>query len=213
MKTKTIYPFLILFLFLSLSLFSQTEGGSPTGYEDDIKNLRNTKNQQMTDAASTPLNAGQIARFKSLNYFPIDIKYKLNAQLVLENPQKEVSLNTTTGDTIKLIKYGTVTFDYRGVSYTLTVFKNNNLPEFGNNDQQLFIPFTDKTTGGKTYENGRYLTIETKGDGNTVVVDFNMAMNPYSGYNSQYSSVIPPAENSMGISMKSGERKFEDRSN
>jgi len=213
MKTKTIYPFLILFLFLSFNLFSQTEGGTPAGYEDDIKNFRNTKNQQMTDAASSPLSAGQIARFQGLSYFSINAKYHISAQLVMENPQKEVSLNTTLGDTIKLIKYGTVTFDYRGVSYTMSVFKNKNLPEFGNNEQQLFIPFTDKTTGGRTYENGRYLTIETKGDSNTVVIDFNMAINPYSGYNSQYSSVIPPQENTIGISLKSGERKFEDRSN
>ncbi len=213
MKTKIIYPFLILFLLLSFNLFSQTEGGSPTGYADDIKNLRTAKDQQMTDAASTPLNAGQIARFSGLDYFSIDIKYKLNAQLVLADPQKEVSLNTTAGDTIKLIKYGTVTFDYRGDTYSLSVFKNKNLPEFGSNSQQLFIPFTDNTNGRKTYENGRYLTIETKGDGNSVVVDFNMAFNPHSGYNSQYSSVIPPAENIMGVSMKSGERKFEDRSN
>jgi len=211
MKTKLILSLLFLSVFFVQQLVCQTEEEIINSHKEEIQNFRNTKDQQMTDSQSSPLSTEQIGRFEGLDYFPIDIKYKVDAQLVVEESQNEVSLNTSSGEKIDLVKYGTVTFNYKGETYTLTVFQNKNLPEFGDNSQQLFIPFTDRTTGRKTNEGGRYLAIEVTGEANTVVVDFNMALNPYSAYNSQYSSIVPPAENTLGPSMSSGERKFEDR--
>jgi len=211
MKARLFIVVLLLNVFFGFDLFCQGEEETFEEHETKIENYRKNKNQQMMDSESSPLSSEQIERFDGLDYFPIDIKYKINAQIELEESSEEVNLNTTSGEKVDLIKFGTVTFEYKGDSYTMTVFQNKNLPEFGNDKQQLFIPFTDRSNGRKTNEKGRYLTIDVPTKSNTVVLDFNMAMNPYSAYSSEYSSVIPPAENTIVPSMSAGERKFEDR--
>lgn len=211
MKTKLLLPVLFLSTFYIHSAMSQTKEETVILHRDGIENLRTSKDQQMLQAESSPLSSNQIENFKGLSYFPIDIKYQIEAQVVLEETRKQVSLTTTSGSQIELIKYGTATFNFEGKSYSLTIFKNKDLPEYGDNKQQLFIPFTDLTTGQETYESGRYLPIDEPEEGNTVILDFNKAMNPFSAYNDQYFSVVPPPENVMSQTIVSGERKYEDR--
>ena len=123
MKTKLILSLLLLGVFFVQQLVSQTEEEVINSHKAEIENFRNTKDQQMTDSQSSPLSSEQIERFEGLGYFPIDMKYKFNAQLVVEETQAEVSLNTSTGEKIDLIKYGEVTFDYNGEAYTLPYFR------------------------------------------------------------------------------------------
>jgi len=207
MKTKISLALVLTSLFLSNCLFSQTD------YPTSIQNERNAKNQEFKDPAKSPLTATQISKFNGLSYFNIDEKAKIQGVLTLADPQTEVNLGTTAGTKIKLVKYGTVTFTYDNKTYTLAVFQNKNLPEFGSDNSQLFIPFTDPSNKNETYSKGRYLPISLPASGNTVVLDFNTAENPYNAYNSGVVSVVAPPGNEMMSAMTTGERKFEDRSN
>lgn len=211
MRTKL---FLCTSLFIVLIMncgFSQLNEQSVADHKNEIEGYRAAKDQQMVDAASSPLTSEQITNFKGLNYYSIDMSYKVNAQYAANETAGEMSLSTSKGGTLKLKKTGTVTFNLNGESVSLAVFQNSNLPEFGANPNQLFIPFADLSNGKDTYVNGRYLPITLPAEGNTVVLDFNYAMNPYSAMNDQKVSVIPPAGNKIEQIIGSGERKFEDR--
>lgn len=176
-----------------------------------ISNLRNVKNQKMVDSVTTPLTAEQLQRFKGLSYFPIDYKFRIEGRFSATGAGKDVTLKTTNGLSKVLKTAGTVTFEFGGKSFTFTVFTNNNLPEFTTTGQKLFIPFTDATNGVETFENGRFLPVDDPGTGILMIVDFNKAMNPFNGYNSQKDSIMAPPVNQMSASFQSGERKFEDR--
>ena len=72
----------------------------------------------------------------------------------------------------------------------------------------LFLPFTDLTSGDGSYGGGRFLdTTIPKGD--TIVLDFNKAYNPYCAYNSAYSCPIPPKENDLLVRVEAGVKAFE----
>ncbi len=72
----------------------------------------------------------------------------------------------------------------------------------------LFVPFRDKTCGTETYGAGRYLDLEDPA-GAEVLIDFNLAYNPYCAYSESYSCPLPPPENWLEIPVTAGERKYE----
>ncbi len=179
-------------------------------HKKEIEQYRQQKAELMKDSNTSPLSDSQLNKFDSLSYYPIDYMYHVEATYTPLDKPVNVTLNTSTGSEMTLTKTGTVTFNLGQKTYTMSVFKGGQLPEFENNSQQLFIPFTDMTTGNETYKNGRYLPIAAPKDGK-VIIDFNKAMNPYSAYNDKYVSVIPPQQNFVDATVISGERKFEDR--
>ncbi|MEI9910512.1 MAG: DUF1684 domain-containing protein [Bacteroidota bacterium] len=76
--------------------------------------------------------------------------------------------------------------------------------------EQLFLPFTDLTTGEETYTAGRYIDL-TFNDiiGDKVVIDFNKAYNPYCAYISgKYNCPIPPKENNLTVAILAGEKNY-----
>lgn len=205
MKTKLLLSALFVCGFFINSALSQGD------YVTSIQNARKAKDQAFKTPGQTPLNATQMQNFQELSYYTIDSNARIQAVFNLADPQTEVNLATTAGTKIKLVKYGTVTFTYNNKTYTLAVFKNKDLPEFGSNNSQLFIPFSDPSNKNETNSKGRYLPITMPASGNNVVLDFNIAENPYNAYNKALVSVVPPPGNELMSAMTTGERKFEDR--
>jgi len=205
MKTKLFISTLFLCIFIFSSVYSQGD------YATSIQDARNAKNLEFKKAGTSPLSSAQLTKFKGLSYFNIDTNAFVQAVFTPADPKKEVNMATTAGTTIKLVKYGTVTFTYKSKTYTLAVYQNNNLPEFGNDNSQLFIPFTDPSNKKETFSKGRYLPISLPSSGNKVVLDFNLAENPYNAYSKDFVSVVPPPGNEILSAVNTGERKFEDR--
>ncbi len=73
----------------------------------------------------------------------------------------------------------------------------------------LFVPFRDATSGMESYGAGRYLEPEPA-PGGRLHVDFNYAYNPYCAYNDAWSCPLPPAENTLRVPIRAGERAFHD---
>jgi hypothetical protein len=73
----------------------------------------------------------------------------------------------------------------------------------------LFIGFTDMTSAAETYGAGRYIDCVT-GDirGNTMLLDFNKAYNPYCAYAAGYNCPIPPRENDLPVAILAGEKNY-----
>lgn len=210
MKTYLIPFTFILTIFIYSNVQSQSIDELSKQHRQEIQNLRSAKDQQMTQAETSPLTPSQIENFKGLSYFDIDFDFKITASFKQEEGRGSVSLNTSKGDKIELIKYGTASFSIGEHSYSFSIFRNNNLPEFGNDNQILFIPFSDLTSGKGTNSGGRYLIVDAAVEKN-IILDFNKAINPFVAYSSQFFSIIPPTENKPSITIETGERKFEDR--
>jgi hypothetical protein len=76
-------------------------------------------------------------------------------------------------------------------------------------EKHLFIPFNDRTNGNETYGGGRFLDVYETGT-DTLIIDFNLAYNPYCAYNHKYSCPIPPEANNLELKVKAGEKKFHE---
>jgi uncharacterized protein (DUF1684 family) len=177
----------------------------------EIENYRLLKDQKLGNPSNSPLSSEKIQSFAGLKYFEIDFKFSSKGIIKRNETRKFIELPMSGGAKLKFEEFGTVSFKLLDKTFTLSIFKNQNLPEFTENPDQLFIPFKDATSGNETYANGRYLPVSISSDETEVVIDFNQAINPYSAYNEAFVSVNPSSSPLLEISMISGERRYEDR--
>lgn len=175
--------------------------------KDDTRALlefRRKKDWHWKNDQESPLTAEQKKKFKGLSYFPPS--QKLRFELVLDRniPKvgKKVTIKTTGDDKQIYLKAGKIRFKVGGKVVEAAVYEDP-----GQEQYQYYLLFKDKTTGRQTYENGRMLQIETKG--NKLIVDFNYAYNPYSAYNDNWDCPITPSENILPVEIRAGEKKFQ----
>ena len=146
----------------------------------------------------SPLTPDQQADFDGLNYYPVDESLRFELEIDRFEHPDEIKMQTSTGDLRDFTRYGRLHFSVDGEPVSLVVYAN----QYG-----FFIPFVDAGAGKETYGAGRYLDPVETGDGR-LVLDFNLAYNPYCAYNDRYSCPIPPAENRLAIAIRAGEKNF-----
>lgn len=173
-------------------------------HQTKITTERATKNNEFLMSGS-PITVEDLRSFSGLKYFPIDYSFVLEGNLKpFPNPNLVI---LEQGDTVKeMLRYGKISFEFMDKSHELTVFKYI-VDELSEEDDELFVPFFDKTNGVDTYDGGRYIYPVNQGDG-TVLIDFNLASNPYCAYNHKYNCVVPPPENTLSIEIKAGEKSY-----
>ncbi|WP_234997888.1 DUF1684 domain-containing protein [Mucilaginibacter sp. OK098] len=107
------------------------------------------------------------------------------------------------------VRYATLSFTLKGKPMQLSLYKSVSLSKLPQYSDYLFLPFADETNGVSTYAGGRYIDLST-GDlkGNTLVIDFNKAYNPYCAFGGGYSCPKPPDENKLQVAIEAGEKTF-----
>jgi len=182
------------------------------GDQDVIKSInehRKKQNEEMRDPKKSPLLKKDRRHFKGLNYYPIDLSYRVKAKFVkTENPVL-FKMKTTTTRLPEYSKYGELYFELNGESYKLEVYHNADIAKRSGYEDYLFIPFTDESNGKETYEVGRYIDFRTPSS-EEVIVDFNLCYNPYCSYSPNYSCPIPPEVNYLPLTISAGEMKFKE---
>ena len=179
-------------------------GGSNEVYNKEIEKERLQKNKDfLSDNPAFPLKPEQKKTFQGLNYFSPNIAYKIEAALEVLNQDSVLSMVTTTGEKQKYVRYAYAHFQLESQKMRLTIYKSMDRLTKG----MLFAPFTDLSNGKETYEGGRYLDVKSN-NGNTMILDFNKAYNPYCAYNETYSCPIPPRENHLKMSVLVGEKTY-----
>ena len=136
-----------------------------------------------------------------LKYFPIDPAYAVPAKLEPSPDQPIVMMVTSTGTQEEMRQAGKLAFTLLGQPLTLTAFAAARAPGV----DQLFVPFSDLTSGKDTYPAGRYLYLDRRASG-IYEVDFNQAINPYCYYTFTYVCPYPPPENRLAVSVEAGEK-------
>ena len=177
--------------------------------ENELKRLelereRQLKDQSFKHAMGSPIPAVEVDAFTGLRYFPVNAEYRFKVHLHKYPSPETTSMTTSTGKRKQYLRYGFFEFSLHGKLHRLEVFKSAH--QQGEEDT-LFAPFRDKTSGSDTYGAGRYIDIPENERG-IYELDFNKAYNPYCAYNQNYVCPLAPKENWLDIEIRAGEKVF-----
>jgi len=157
-------------------------------YIKEIKAFQKELNDLYLDKEKSPLSKKQRKKFKKNkghNFFPIEEKFRVVAQLDRTKLEKNIQFPTSTTRIAVYDVYARATFTLNDKEYTLNLYQSHRLrekPEYADN---LFLPFKDLTAGEETYGGGKFLDL-TIPDGDTIVIDFNKSYHPYCAYSDNY---------------------------
>ncbi len=178
----------------------ETKELSASFYIDTIEAERVEKDRFFRASPYSPLE--DRSSFTGLNYYPPDPAWRFELPLQAAEQVEELTIQTSTGDAQTYYRAGTIEFEVEGQAARLAVYKSPHHDE-------PFIPFRDTTSGQETYGAGRYLEpVELAGG--KLLVDFNLAYNPYCAYSEHYSCPLPPLENWLKVPIRAGEKAFKE---
>jgi uncharacterized protein (DUF1684 family) len=198
---KKYFSLLLIFSFIALQAQDKTTETSQE-FQDNL-------NLEYADKEKSPLMKEDLKTFKSLDFFPIDDRYIIEAKFIRTKKEKVFKMKTSTSRLPEYKKYGELHFTIDGVACKLNVYQNIDLIKKPGFDDYLFLPFSDFTNGNETYIGGRYVDLRIQ-KCTTWKIDFNKAYNPYCAYNYEYSCPIVPLENDLNVAVLAGVKKFHD---
>lgn len=145
-----------------------------------------------------------------MHFFPVNEKYRVKAKIekVPEAPWFKMETSGQEKKTHRV--FAIASFILHDTLVKLHIYQSQQLMGIKQYADLLFIPFTDRTSGEETYANGRYIDASlTDIKGDSLVIDFNKAYNPYCAYVSNvYNCPMPPPENDLPVTLRAGEMKF-----
>ncbi len=194
----------ILCLSLLLMVLNCTDDKKPISGKTE---WQKEMNAEFMDASQSPLKEKDRKKFESLDFFKVDSSFVVLSKLEKAEGETVFKMKTTTERLPEYVKYGQVTFRIDGRTFKLNVYRNMELTKKEEYNDYLFLPFLDKTNGHESYGGGRYLDLRIP-EGDTLIIDFNKAYNPYCAYNEKYSCPIVPRENFLDIEIRAGVKAF-----
>ncbi|OJJ20827.1 hypothetical protein BKI52_09600 [marine bacterium AO1-C] len=195
---------IVIAVILVYSFSSTNTSQKPTkDYATRIMEMRLKKDQYFRTASDSPFKNDR-SQVKNLKYYTPDKNFRVTAKLEVSKEPETMEMGTSKGTREIYYKYGFAHFTIADKKLKLLVLKKEL------NDKMLFVPFTDKTSGGETYGAGRYLDVaQTKP--NEITLDFNQAYSPYCAYNEAFVCPMPPSENNLEVAIKAGEKNFKQQ--
>lgn len=196
-------------IFLSIIVFSLFYAcktslvKTQTAYEFQAK-----MNTDYNDPDHSPLTKENLKSFTALDFFPINDNYIVNAKFTRAKDVKSFKMKTTTDRLPVYELYGKINFSIDGTDCNLNIYQSHRSRDSEKYKDYLFLPFYDDTNGDTSYGGGRYIDLKIP-SGDTIIIDFNQAYNPYCAYNSGYSCPITPKVNTLALEIKAGVMKYE----
>ncbi|RTE53046.1 DUF1684 domain-containing protein [Arenibacter aquaticus] len=174
---------------------------------EDIIKFQQKMNGEFKDPETSPLPDRYRKDFNGLDFFGPDTTYRVMAKFTRTPEALPFLMPTTTGRQSEEVVYGVLQFRLNGRSHKLEVYQNQELKQQDQYRDYLFLPFADLTNGEETYGGGRYLDLSIP-EGDSLLIDFNKAYNPYCAYNPKYSCPLVPKQNRLDIAIKAGVKTF-----
>ena len=204
MKRQQVFTVLVIAIIAVTIINFLSVGESSDDYLARIEEDRKTRNGYML-SSSSPMNDVDKQQFTGLKYYPVDEAFKIRARFSPAERKQPIFIPTTTGESKKYIPYGYAEFELEGATHKLLLYQDWE----ETNPNRLSLMFADATSGDATYGGGRYIDVMKSG-GNTIIIDFNMAYNPFCHFNDEYSCPIPPRENLLEVAIEAGEKLYKD---
>lgn len=179
----------------------------PDEYAAELRENRAEKDRFFAEHPQSPIPPEERDDFEELSYFEPDLSYRVEATVRVHGQPEPVEMDTTADTVVRYLRIATFEFDLDGETHELAAYRQE-----GNQDNTLFIPFRDKTTGQQTYHLGRYMELEPEGEltaGETVPLDFNLAYTPFCAYSETFACPLAPEENWLETTIEAGERHQE----
>ncbi|MET1260098.1 DUF1684 domain-containing protein [Flagellimonas sp. DF-77] len=182
----------------------------PQGVPEKIKAIlqhRKDLNAEFSDPEASPLPDRYRKDFIGLDFFEPDTTYVVEARFERTPDAQPFFLATNTDRKTEEVVFGVAYFELNGASHQLEVYRSLDLIGEEGYEDYLFLPFADDTNGESTYGGGRYIDL-TIPEGEVLVIDFNLAYNPYCVYNKKYSCPLVPRQNYLKTKVKAGVKDF-----
>ncbi len=141
--------------------------------------------------------------FAGCRWFPVDESWKIQAKFVPHASPSKITFDTIVGEEDVLESPGYVTFERDGKTYRLDAAAQS--------DGRLWFVFRDATSGRTTPGNARQLTTEAP-IGDSVVLDFNRAVNLPCAYTPHATCPIAPPQNRLKMAITAGEQTYQPNS-
>ena len=176
-----------------------------SSWRKTLEDERELKNGFFKAHPQSPIPLEDRDKFKGLEYYPPDPKYRFELKLHEHDGKKSANFAYTKGEAKEFIKWGEFRFKISNEECTLQAYKQ------AFTEEMFFVPFRDSTSGKETYSAGRYLDL--KGEENYIgegkwVLDFNKAYNPWCVYSDAYTCPFVPPENWLKIPVRAGEKNY-----
>lgn len=182
------------------------------GWRAELEEKRDEKDEFLSTHPQSPIPPEEREGFDGLAYFEPDPQYRLETTVSIpEDPASDpVYMETTAGGEARYLRTVVLTMDIEREDPDLadTELELAGYEREGS-DGALFVPFRDKTTGQMTYAGGRYMELAAEDDlaeGDSIVVDFNLAYTPFCAYSETFECPLPPEENWLEVAIPAGER-------
>jgi len=169
---------------------------------DELEAHRKRKDEFFAKSHDSPLHHQDLSKFFGLKYFAPDPKYKIRVKLQRYAHPDTATLVTSTGSQQRFRKVGYFDLEIGGKKASLQAYKS-----VEREDNELFVPFKDRTSGQESYGAARYLDLNITTD-YSYVIGLNYAYNPYCAYSEDYVCPIPPSENWLEIEITAGEKRY-----
>jgi len=170
-----------------------------------VRNDRAAKDEYFRTDPHSPIPPDERDAFDGLAYYRIDESYRFELELHEYDDKEPVTVGTSTGGEQEYLRWGAFHFEIGGDEITLDAYKSD--PD----DDRLWVPFRDATSGEETYGAGRYLDLETDThltDDGRWILDFNEAYNPTCAYSDRYECPLPPTANWLDVPIEAGEKAY-----
>jgi len=193
------------FLFIIFFVFSLAVVQAQDFVKAEIEKYQSGLSEKFGNPETSILYPEDLEEFNGLEFYPIDLNYRVEAAFVRTPNEKPFKMPTTTSRRPEYVKYGEAHFTLKGKDHVLEIYQPlEHTPEY---EDYLFLPFTDGTSGADSYGGGRYMDLKIP-QGETIVLDFNKTYNPYCAYNENYSCPLTPRQNHLSIPIYAGVKDF-----
>lgn len=171
-------------------------------WETELRREREEKDRFFAEHPNSPLPAAEREGFDGLKYFPPDKSYQFELDLRESENRETLVVETTRDGERTYHRWGEFRFDLDGEERRLVAYRDDP------NEDRLWVPFRDETSGEETYGAGRYLDLDPadRTDDGRWVLNFNRAYSPFCAYNDAYECPLVPVENWLEVRIEAGER-------
>ena len=178
-------------------------------WKREIEEERSQKDEFFKMGYQSPISPEAIVSFKGLDYYDPDPNLRFELELHEHEEKKTLKIEDTKGNEREFFRWGEFRFTIGNTECTIQAYKSS--PQ----EEGLFIPFRDETSGKETYGAGRYIDLNNEehytaeGKWN---LDFNKAYNPWCAYSEDYACPFTPTENWLNVPVYAGEKDYKNKS-
>jgi uncharacterized protein (DUF1684 family) len=177
------------------------------GWKARLEREREEKNRFFVLDPRSPIardeRGGLLGR--GLCYFPADPYLRFELTLDEHEEKRRIRVATSRDGEREFIRWGEFRFEVKEKRCSLQAYKR------GLEEERLWVPFRDRTSGKETYGAGRYLDLAPERHRiaeDKWVLDFNEAYNPWCAYSEAYTCPFVPPENWLEVPIRAGEKNY-----